>query len=217
MSTRHSTSNGRRGFIAGVGGTLVCAGLTGAGLPAAAQNDDLVARVRKPRILGDPDAAVHVAEYFSLTCMHCARFHKNTFPEIREKLINEGHIRYELRPFPLDGIAARAHTLARAVPEKRYFAMIDLMLSRQSQWAFSREPIESLRKLMMLAAGMGRREFSAIIGNRALQEIVIEMRTEAARKWSVSSTPSFVIDDKKLIKGGRNYAAFVQEIGGIGT
>ena len=226
---------GRRDFIAGFAGAgagalatrvgltgalasgLAGAGITGAAQPAMAQSDaELLERVARPRILGNQDAPVHVAEYFSMTCGHCARFHKRTFPDIKSKLIDEGHIRFELRPFPLDGTALVAHTLARALPERRYFAIVKLMLDRQSIWARGREPVESLRKLVRVA-GVSADEFHAITRNRALLERVVDLREAAIDRWKVNSTPSFVIDNKKFISGGMDYDEFVERIGGIGT
>ena len=62
-------------------------------------------RAEEVRFLGKPDAAVLVAEYFSMTCGHCGRFHRDTFPQVKKDLIDTGLIRFEMHPFPLDGLA----------------------------------------------------------------------------------------------------------------
>ena len=44
-------------------------------------------RAEEVRFLGKPDAAVRVAEYFSMTCGHCGRFHRDTFPQVKRTLL----------------------------------------------------------------------------------------------------------------------------------
>ena len=83
-------------------------------LPTGALHaDDMLENALSPRVIGNADAPIHVAEYYSMTCGHCADFHNNTYPKVKAKLIDEGIVRFELRPFPLDGLALRAHALTR--------------------------------------------------------------------------------------------------------
>ena len=86
----------RRFFLQTTGGVLAGGVLVCASLPFSAQAkfDILPERARETRFLGNADAAVTVAEYFSMTCGHCGNFHRNTFPEIKEKLINSIHYLY---------------------------------------------------------------------------------------------------------------------------
>ena len=97
-------------------------------LPTGALHaDDMLENALSPRVIGNADAPIHVAEYYSMTCGHCADFHNNTFPKVKARLIDEGVVRFEMRPFPLDGLALRAHALARAVPEAKFFAMVKML------------------------------------------------------------------------------------------
>lgn len=68
------------------------------------------------RILGDPEAPVTIVEYASLTCPHCARFHLDILPQVKEEWIDEGRARLVFRHFPLDGLALRAAMVAEAMP-----------------------------------------------------------------------------------------------------
>ena len=65
------------------------------------------AQAKAPEVMemtmGNPDAKVTVTEYASFTCPHCARFHENTFPQLKENYIDTGRVKYILRPFPFDG------------------------------------------------------------------------------------------------------------------
>ena len=112
------------------------------------------------RSIGKPDAKVTVQEYFSLTCTHCAAFQKETFPDVKEKLIDTGRIRYIWRDFPLDQLALMAAMVARALPPAQYEPFITALLTSQDRWAFTRSinPTEELAKFAALA-GMPRATF----------------------------------------------------------
>ena len=58
--------------------------------------------------LGKADAPNVIVEYASMTCPHCADFQTKVFPELKTKYIDTGKVRYMLREFPLDNLAAAA-------------------------------------------------------------------------------------------------------------
>jgi len=91
----------RRFFLQATGGILGGV-LVSASLPISAQAklDISPERARETRFLGNADAAVTVAEYFSMTCGHCGNFHRNTFPEVKEKLITPGLFALKCTPSP---------------------------------------------------------------------------------------------------------------------
>jgi protein-disulfide isomerase len=71
------------------------------------------------RALGRADARVTVIEYFSLTCGHCAAFHRETFPQVRSQLVDGGRVRILFRDFPLDQLSLAAHMVSRVVAPDR--------------------------------------------------------------------------------------------------
>ena len=79
-----------------------------------------------PRVIGDPDAPLLIAEYFSMTCGYCANFHISTYPLVKKNWIDTGKAQFEYRDFPLSELAIYAHALARAVPEAAYEGMLDI-------------------------------------------------------------------------------------------
>ena len=101
---------------------------------------DIVAHVQEPRYLGRTDAPIQVIEFFSMTCSHCASFHKKTFPEIKKHLIDSGMLRFEMRAFPLDGLSLRAHAMARVLSKEKYYPMVGMLLEKQTNWANAKDP-----------------------------------------------------------------------------
>ena len=202
----------RRSFLQITGGALI-----GAALPFAAQAkfDISPERAREVRFLGSEDAAVTVSEYFSMTCGHCGNFHRNTFPEIKEKLINTGIIRFEMHPFPLDQLALQAHALCRVLPNASYFKMVDVLLDQQQIWVRSEDPVTKLKQYAKFA-GISSQDYDNIMSNRTYLESIVEIRQTAVVKHKVQSTPSFVINGEKTFGGAVSYEEFLAELNAFG-
>ena len=57
---------------------------------------------------GDKNAKITIITYESLTCGHCANFHKDVYPQLKEEFIDTGLVKIEFRNFPLDMAALNA-------------------------------------------------------------------------------------------------------------
>ena len=202
----------RRVLLHGVATSLCLAGLPSA---AWARIDVSPERAAEVRFLGKADAAVTVAEYFSMTCGHCGRFHRNTFPQVKSDLIDTGLIRFEMHPFPLDGLALRAHALCRALPADSYFKMVDILLDKQEDWIKAADPIAELKKYAKFA-GVSSGGFDAIMQNRPYLEAIVQIRQEATSRYEVNSTPSFVVNGTKTFSGALSYDEFLTELNAFG-
>ena len=172
---------------------------------------DIIAHVNAPRLLGRDGAPIRVIEFFSMTCSHCASFHANTFPEVNTRLIDEGLVQFEMRAFPLDGLALRAHAMARTVPGEKYYPLVNMLLKKQTSWASAADPIDALRKLGRLA-GISGAEFDATMRNRPLLESIVQMRQDALKDFNIKSTPSFVINNETTISGSLSFEEFAEKI-----
>ena len=179
-------------------------------------SDPSVVHVTSPRILGKADAPIKVIELFSMTCSHCASFHNNTFPDVKKRLIDTGMVRFEMQPFPLDQVALRAHALARALPQSKYFPMVSMLLKDIDRWARNPDPLAALLQMARLA-GMSAAEFDAVMNNRPLLEAIVEMRQDANRTWQIEKTPSFVVDNKTILSGDLSYEEFASKINATDT
>ena len=178
--------------------------------------DDMLESALSPRSIGSADAPIHVAEYYSMTCGHCADFHNNTYPKVKAKLIDEGIVRLELRPFPLDGLALRAHALVRAVPETKFFPLVKMLLAKQPVWARAADPVAELQKMARLA-GIGTDEFNSIMQNRSLLEGIVDLRQKGIDQWKIASTPSFVVNDDSVLAGNMSYEEFAEALSAYGA
>lgn len=208
----HIPAVSRRHFVGmGVSATAMLAAA-----PRAMAGDDLIEHALSPRYIGSDEAPIRVAEYYSMTCGHCADFHNNTFPKVKAKLIDEGIVRFEMRPFPLDGLALRAHALVRAVPKAKFFPLVKMLLAKQPVWVRAPDPVAELKKMARLA-GVSADEFNDIMRNRPLLEGIVDQRQQGMDKWKISSTPSFIVNDDLTISGNNNYEEFAEQLSAFGA
>ncbi|MGB1547192.1 MAG: DsbA family protein [Alphaproteobacteria bacterium] len=150
------------------------------------------------RALGAETAPVTIIDYSSLTCPHCAKFHVEILPELKKKYIDTGKVRLVYRNFPLDNVAHKAAMLASCAPEGKYFDFLDLLFSRQRQWAGSDNPREALASLGQMA-GIDRKGFDACIADADLGDLILKERLYGEETYEIRSTPTFIIDGKNHV------------------
>ena len=202
----------RRDVLVGTGASIVTIGLNS---NIANANSDLEAALA-PRILGNPDAPILMAEYFSLSCSHCANFHHGAFKDIKANWIDTGKVRFEMRDFPLRGPAIYAHALARSVPANAYSGMIDILFKKQRDWAASEDPLGELTRIARIA-GIGQDAFTEIVQNRPLLEGIVAIAQNGYNKFNINSTPTFVINEDRVLRGSGDYDRFLSVLNEIST
>jgi protein-disulfide isomerase len=161
------------------------------------------AELQKPSELGDmvlgqANAPVTIVEYASMTCPHCAHFAKTTFPELKKRYIDTGKVRYMLREFPLDQLAAAGFMLARCAAKgdaKKYYTMIDTLFNQQDTWVVQK-PIPPLQAISK-QAGLSEKDFEACLANQPMLDKIEATRKTATDKLGVNSTPTFFINGEK--------------------
>jgi protein-disulfide isomerase len=128
--------------------------------------------------MGDAKAPITVIEYASMTCPHCAHFSMTTFPELKKRYIDTGKVRYMMREFPLDTLAAAGFILARCAGPDKYFPLIETLFASQ--------------------AGLTQEAFEACLDNKEMIDGIEKVRNQAAEKLGVNSTPTFFINGKRM-------------------
>ena len=170
-----------------------------AAAPAAQGTVDMAALLEEgalpEKVIGNADAPVTIVEYASMTCPHCATFHANTLPAIKEKYIDTGKARLIFREFPFDPRAEAAFMLSRCADDN-YFAMVDVLFKQQRSWA----PVENARDALLQIsrlAGFSQESFEACLTDQKLLDDIRAVRQRGADNFKVESTPTFFINGNK--------------------
>ncbi len=174
--------------------------------PAFAQNAEALPEMT----LGAADAPVTIIEYASMSCPHCASFHANVYPELKERYIDTRRVRFIFREFPLNAPAFQASVLARCGGPSRYFGFIDILFRELQTWAAGPDPLAELAQIGLLG-GISTEEFQACLQDKRITDGILENRLIGEQEHGISSTPSFVINGR-LLTGAQEFAHFEQII-----
>ncbi len=158
------------------------------------------------RVLGDPNAPVEIIEFSSLTCPHCAAFHTDTLPAIKEQYIDTGKAKLVSRDFPLNQPAVQAAVVAHCAGEERYFRFLDALFKNQRSWAQSGNVEEALVQFAKLG-GLDESETRACLADESMTNAVLESRLEGSQQYDIQSTPTFVINGE-VVSGNMDPDAF---------
>jgi protein-disulfide isomerase len=150
-------------------------------------------------VLGKADAPVTIVEYASMTCPHCAHFHKTTYPALKSKYIDTGKVRFIFREFPLDELAVAASMLARCAGGDKAIALIDVLFASQDKWTV-RNPLPALLQIAK-QAGFTQASFDECLKDQKLYNNIMAVRERGSKEFKVESTPTLFVNGK-MQKGG---------------
>ncbi len=168
-------------------------------LNAVDKNTDI-----KVNILGDPNAPNILVEYASLSCVHCANFHIKKLPEIKDKLINTGKVQYIYKDFPLDLPAMLASMIAHCYEGEQFYSILNSLFINQKKWLKASNNKKELFKsfhLILKEHGVTEEKIKVCAAendlNKKKWDSILASRLEG-QKLGVNSTPSFILNGKKL-------------------
>lgn len=149
-------------------------------------------------VIGSPDAPVTVIEYASVTCPHCATFHEQVFPSIKEKYIDTGKVKFVFREFPTAPaeLSVVGSMLARCAADKggeeAYFLVLGSLFKTQQNWIYG----DTRNELMKIGAqaGLDQQAFDDCVRRQELIDLINENVSEGRDRYNVNSTPSFVVN-----------------------
>ncbi len=152
----------------------------------------------KPIISGNPDTKVKLMVFESLTCSHCANFHKNIYPKLKEDFIDKGLISIEFKSFPLDIIAFNATKLAHCRndgdPEILHYFYLN-----QDKWIKGKNEVEANQAIKkFIDATEYNLDFDKCLSDKQIEDHILEDRIEGVKKYEVKATPTVIINGKKF-------------------
>ena len=150
--------------------------------------------------IGSHDAMVKIKVFSSLTCPHCAYFHIKVIPEIKKKYVESGKVQIILIDFPLDQAAFNASKLLHCLDQKRRIRFLDTIYENQNEWTNGSDinDINNNLKKIVKNLGISSEQFEKCITDEGISDKILNGRIEANQKYSIDSTPTIIINEKKL-------------------
>ena len=148
--------------------------------------------------MGAEDAPVTLIEYASLTCSHCATFHKEIIPRLKAEYIDTGKVRLVYREvyFRNDRPALWAAMVARCGGDMRYFGIIKMLYEKQREWLSGDTGQDIVRGLMRVgrAAGLSDEEMNTCLRDGDMAQAMVDLNAANLDEYDISGTPSVVIN-----------------------
>tara|TARA_B100000953_G_scaffold213315_1_gene176278 strand:- start:389 stop:970 length:582 start_codon:yes stop_codon:yes gene_type:complete len=147
---------------------------------------------------GNINAKIKLIVYESLTCSHCADFHKEIYPELKKDFIDKGLISIEFRNFPLDLAAFNASKVAHCKNDGKS-EILHFLFEKQKEWVRG-ETIEDLNKNLkkLINEKDFGIDFDRCISDTVVEDHVLNDRINAVKKYDIQATPTLIINDKKF-------------------
>jgi len=150
--------------------------------------------------VGNKDAKITIIAYESLTCSHCANFHKDVYPQLKKEYIDTGLAKIEFRHFPLDIAALNASKITQCKEDQSLEILESLYLNQQAWVKGSTvEAINDSLKKFIKDEGYSI-NFEKCIDNKEIEDFILNDRIEGTKKFKVNATPTIIINNKKFEK-----------------
>ena len=151
-------------------------------------------------VSGNDNAKIVIIVYESLTCSHCADFHKNVYPKLKKDYIDTGLAKIEFRNFPLDMAAFNASKIAQCKQDESLEILESLYLNQQ-KWVKGGTIEELNKNLKTFIENEGFKiNFDKCINNREIENFILNDRIEGAKNFNINATPTIIINNKKFEK-----------------
>ena len=153
-----------------------------------------------PIFEGSPDAKIKLIIYESMTCSHCADFHKKVYPSLKKNFIEKGLASIEFRNFPLDLAALNAskivHCKNDGVSKTMHF-----LYENQNKWVRGNNILDINSNLRKLIEDQNIQiNFEKCLNDKVIEDFVLEERINGFKKYDIQATPTLIINDKKFDK-----------------
>ncbi len=150
--------------------------------------------------VGNKDAKIIIIAYESLTCSHCANFHKDVYPLLKKEYIDTGLAIIEFRHFPLDLAALNAAKIAQCNQDQS-LKILDSLYSNQQSWVKGNSAEEINNNLKkFLKKEKFKVDFEKCINDKKIEDFVLNDRIEGTKNFKVNATPTIIINNKKFDK-----------------
>ena len=150
--------------------------------------------------VGNVDAKITIIAFESLTCSHCANFHKDVYPQLKKEYLDTGLAKIEFRHFPLDIAAFNASKVSQCKNDGDS-SILNSLFANQQKWVKGNSVEEANKNLQKFLVNEGFNvDFEKCIKNEKIEDFVLNDRIDGVKKYKVNATPTIIINDEKFEK-----------------
>ncbi len=151
-------------------------------------------------LVGNKSAKISIIAFESLTCSHCANFHKNVYPLLKKEYLDTGLAKIEFRHFPLDIAAFNASKVAQCKNDGKV-EILESLYANQQKWVKGSSVEEANINLKKFLSTEGFNiDFESCINNKKIEDFVLNDRIDGAKNFKVNATPTIIINNEKFDK-----------------
>ncbi|MDC1177794.1 thioredoxin domain-containing protein [Candidatus Pelagibacter sp.] len=150
--------------------------------------------------VGNIDAKITIIAFESLTCSHCANFHKDVYPQLKKEYLDTGLAKIEFRHFPLDIAAFNASKVSQCKNDGDS-SILNSLFANQQKWVKGNSIEEANKNLQKFLVDEGFTvDFEKCIENKEIEDFVLNDRIDGVKKYKVNATPTIIINNEKFEK-----------------
>ena len=150
--------------------------------------------------VGNKDAKITIIAFESLTCSHCANFHKDVYPQLKKEYLDTGLAKIEFRHFPLDIAAFNASKVSQCKNDGDSL-ILNSLFANQQKWVkgSSAQEFNTNLKNFLISEGFVL-DFEKCINNKEIEDFVLNDRIDGVKNFEVNATPTIIINNEKFEK-----------------
>lgn len=187
----------------------------------AAQDWNLTfAQTDRGHRVGNPDAQVHLIEFVSYTCPHCAHFEQESDAAMRLQYLHQGRAQVEVRSYLRNPVDLAATLVAQCGAPEDFFANHRALMLSQDRWMekareateaqmarWSNGPISARMRAigedldfheLVESRGLSRTQVDRCLSDETRAQEIVAAHEANQADWDIAGTPSFAINGMLL-------------------
>jgi len=171
-------------------------------------------------LMGNPNAAVKVVEFGSMTCPHCAEFDEEAMKPLTDKYVKSGRVSLEFRNFVRDPFDVAASLVARCGGPTSFYGLTRGLFKDQRNWIAKVQSADpsTMQQIQALPPGQQFGEIAKIAGfqdwaalrgltpektavclaSQSEVDRLVQMQNDAVSAYDIPGTPSFLLNGELL-------------------
>ena len=167
-------------------------------------------------LMGNPNAAVKLVEFGSMTCPHCAEFDEEAMKPLVDNYVKSGRVSLEFRNFVRDPFDVAASLVARCGGATSFFGLTRGIFADQPDWMSKIQNADpnAMQQIQALPSqqqfgelakvagfpewaamrGLPAEKSAACLANQSEVDRLVQMQNDAVSSYDIPGTPAFLLN-----------------------